>query len=434
MVGERMKDKLLEKMFEYERWVALIDKSELKGIHKGELKALCSPDVRLRIYQAILNGEYEIAPTHTAQVPKGTPGEFRTVFIAENVDRVLLTLINDCLFELFPEMIHSSVKSYIKGDGCCKTAQRVSREIVRLEKATNNEVIGKKFDFTKFFDRVSIDAIDMIFDEWERKLGFEYGTEPVINVLRKFYHTDIYFDLDGNVQTGYLGLRQGVAVASALADMVLYELDEFMSNKYSTYYRYSDDLIVLDKDVSQVTDDINRITSKYNVVVNPKKTQDLKRNEWFKFLGFQFKDDMITLSKNRIKGFQKEIEKRTIKKRNISFEQARRNVINYLYKGDGRFSWATSCLSVINCKADIDELNLFIMDCLRAVQTKKTKIGGLGVVTNLPDRTIIRGTGKNVTANRNKTAKEIPRYLTVGCLSKNMKMGTQIYQATVRGL
>lgn len=429
-----MTNKLLEKMFETERWKGLIDKSELKGIDKGELRKLCSPDVRLRLYYAIVNGQYEMMPTHTALIPKDTPGEFRTVFIAENVDRVLLSLINDCLFELFPEMVHPSVKSYIKNDGCCKTALRVSRELVKIENETKNEVVGMKYDFKHYFDEVSIEAIDNVFDTWERKLGFKKGTEPVMNVLRKFYHTNIYFDTDMVLQNGYLGLRQGVAVASALADMVLYELDDYMSKKYSTYYRYSDDLIVLDKDLSQVTNDINRITSKYGIVTNEKKTQELKRNEWFKFLGFMYKDDMITLSKSRVKNLQKEIEKRTIKKRNISFEQARRNVIQYLYKGDGNFSWGTASLSVVNCQKDIDEMNMFIMDCLRAVMTGKRKIGGLGVVTNLPDKTILRGTGKNVTANRQKTDKILPSYLTVGCMAKNMKMGKEIYNACVRSL
>ena len=47
------------------------------------------------------------------------------------------------------------------------------------------------------------------------------------------------------------------------------------------------------------------------------------------------------------------------------------------------------------------------MDAIRACATKKKKIGGLGSVNDKPDYTILRGTGKNVSANRTKTDKEI---------------------------
>ena len=89
-------------------------------------------------------------------------------------------------------------------------------------------------------------------------------------------------------------------------------------------------------------------------------------------------------------------------------------------------------------------MNLFIMDCLRAVKVRETKkrkgkvsiskIGGLGVVMDLEDRTILRGTGRNVTTNRNKTDKYIENYLTMGCLSNAMKMNKEVYGALVRSM
>ena len=84
------------------------------------------------------------------------------------------------------------------------------------------------------------------------------------------------------------------------------------------------------------------------------------------------------------------------------------------------------------------------MDCLRAVKVRESKkhkgkisiskIGGLGVVTDLPDRTILRGTGKNVTSNRNKTDKHIENYLSMSCLSNAMQMDKVIFEALVRSM
>lgn len=434
-------DKLLEMMFQHERWIDMIERANEKHINLTVLKQLATPQVRVILYEAIKNEQYEIMPPHQIEIPKDD-GTMRLVYANEDQDRIICTLVNDCVMELFADMIHPSCVSYQKKKGTQEIVQRISSEIVKLNKNKYGETLGYVSDFTKFFDSVTLDKIDEIFDTWESRLGFERGTEPVINMFRKYYHSTLYFDIDGNLQNKYLSLRQGCALAAALSCMVLYELDDFMSKKYDIYYRYSDDCLIIDSNTSEIIDDMNNICTKYGTCLNPKKIKPVYCDKWFKFLGFQIKGNMITLSKNRVKKFQKEIVSRTLNKPNITFEQARKNVINYLYVGD--YCWATSCLGTVNVKPDLDEMNKFIMDCLRAVKVRETKkhkgkisiskIGGLGIVTNLPDRTIIRGTGKNVKSNREKTDKYIENYLTMGCLSNAMKINKSVYGACVRSM
>lgn len=294
--------------------------------------------------------------------------------------------------------------------------------------------MGARFDFHHYFDTVNRNAIMEQFDVVEQKLGFAKGTEPVMNLLRRTWNNDWVFDLDGNLIQQYNGIRQGNACGSWLADVVLYELDEFMSNKYTFYCRYSDDLIVIHHDVEEITRDITNIVKKYGVSLNLKKTETLYKNRWFKFLGFNLKDNMITLSKSRVKSFQHEVEKRTIKQHNISMAKAINQVNSYLYKGDGRFSWATSVLPIINVEKDIETLNQFVMDCIRACATNKKKIGGLGITDDKKDYTILRGTGKNVTANRNKTEKEIEGYLSIDCMRKALLTRRAAYDTLVRSM
>lgn len=427
-----MTDKLLEEMFKMSRWEGLIEKAELKGIDKGELRQMCTPQVRLAIYNAIKNEEIEFAPAHMAQIPKDTPGEFRTVFVGENIDRCIQSLINDCLFELFPEMIHPSCKSYQKGLGTGKTVKEFSSVLVHMK--SNNGVVGVKSDFSHYFDVVNLESIMHVFDVIESKLGFEKGTEPVMNLLRKTWNNNLVFNLDGDLVEQYCGIRQGNAIGSFLADVILYELDEFMSKKYKFYCRYSDDCITLHNNPQEIIEDMNRIISKYGVSLNPKKVEIVYKDRWVKFLGFNIKGDQITLSKSRVKSFQKEIESRTIKQRKISMMRAINSVNNYLYKGDGKYSWATSVLPVINVEKDIETLNTFVMDAVRACATNKKKIGGLGSVNNKDDYTILRGTGKNVTANRNKTDKEIAGYLTIHCMQNVLLTSRPVYETLVRNM
>ena len=66
--------------------------------------------------EAMLNGKYQITPPHIAQIPKDN-GEFRTVYVNEPIDRIILNIANDLLFDLMPEMIHPACKSYQVGIG-----------------------------------------------------------------------------------------------------------------------------------------------------------------------------------------------------------------------------------------------------------------------------------------------------------------------------
>ena len=418
-----MTDILLQKFFEKERWEQALELGVGKGIDKGELRKLTSPEIRLAMYNAIVTDNYEIAPPHQAQIPKDN-GDMRIVYVNENVDRLFLSIVNNLFFEMFPEFVHKSCKSYQSGIGCGKIVQEVSRQVVK----TDSNIVGFKADLTKYFDTVPLRYIDDVFNRMESK----YGKSKIIDIVRKYYHTDLCFDFNGELIEMYQSLKQGCAVASFLADVVLYHLDNTVSMLPGYYVRYSDDLLYIGNEWGAAFPVVKSILESMNMTLNPKKVEQVYKDKWVKFLGFNIKGDKITLSSTRVKSFQKEIASRTIKQRDISMTRAVNSVNNFLYKGDGRYSWATSVLPIINVDKDIETLNTYVMDALRACATKKTKIGGLGSVNDQPDHTILRGTGKNVTANRLKTEKEIPGYLTLKCMQNAILTRRAVYETLVR--
>lgn len=420
-----MADIILQKFFEIERWTKAIEKGVVKDIRKDQLILLTSEETRIQMYRAMYNGTYEISPPHTAKIPKDN-GDFRTVYVNEPIDRIVLSIANDLLFELCPEMVHKQCKSYQTGIGCGKIVLEVSNTIVS---ANTSEILGWKADLSKYFDSVPIKYIDEAFDYVEKK----YGYSALIHVLRKYYHCDLYFNEDNQLFSHYQSLKQGCAVASWLADVLLYKLDEELSSMSGYYVRYSDDMLYVGSDYQWAMERLECRLSEMEMQLNPSKVEYLSNSQWFKFLGFSIKGKDISLSSSRIKTFQKEIEARTIKKPNISLEKAVHSVNRYLYKGNGEFSWASSILPVCNVKRDIDELNKFVMDCLRAVETGKRKVGGLGYVKYKPDGCVVRGRGKNVSANRTKTNK-IAGYLTIGCMRNALLTSREVYNTLVLSL
>ena len=418
-------DKILSMFFETERWQYAINKGFDKDINKATLHQLTTPEARLAMYQRIKDGKYKIMPPHTAKIPKDN-GDFRTVYVNEAVDRILLSIANDLLFELMPEMVHPRCKSYQKGIGCGRVVQEVSRKIC----SANGNVIGWKSDLSKYFDSVPIEFIDWAFDKVEEK----HGKSALIDVIRDYYHTDLYFDTDGNLSNSYQSLKQGCSVAAWLADVVLYHIDEQLSALDGYYIRYSDDTLFIGKDYEKAMDILKSELEKMQMTLNPKKVEYLDANHWFKFLGYSIKGHNISLSSTRIKTFQKEIEKRTIKKRDTTMTKAINAVNRYLYKGYCDYSWATQVLPVINVKEDIDKLNNFVMDCIRAVKTGKRKVGGLGYVKTQAVGCIDRGRGRNVKANRSKTESEIKGYLSIGCAQNALHTSRAAYNTLVNTL
>lgn len=428
-----MSDILLQKMFEVDRWEKALETGIVKGINKADLRALTTPEMRANLYLAIKEGRYAIAPPHMAQIPKDTPGEYRTVYVNENIDRIFLSIVNDLLFEEFGSWVHPSCKSYQKGIGCGKVVQ----EAVRVIGTVENNTIGFKADLSKYFDRVSIECIDVVFN----RIDEECGPSKVVDVLRKYYHQDWCFDLEGNLIQQYQSLKQGCAVASFLADVLLYNIDAYLCTMAKEdggfYCRYSDDILYIGHRYGYALDDLTKMLKQYGLSLNPKKVEILTKDKWFKFLGFSIKGSEISLSSSRIKSFQREIEARTIRKVNrphdkdIAPQTAVKNVMNWLYYGDrDGHSWATNVLPIITVQKDISELDKFVKDCLRAVETKRTKLGGLGYdVTG--KNCVLRGKGKNVRTNRDKTEKTIKGYVTLTTAKNAIMSSHEAYRCLI---
>ena len=421
-------DVKLEKFFDIHRWEAMLEKSYNKGIDMGLLRQLCEPKNRLQLLNAITSCNYAIAPPHIAKIPKDN-GDFREVYVNEPIDRIFLSLYNDVLFEMFGDRIHPACRSYQKGIGCPQTVKEISKRICSTQKS-NVGCVGWKCDLSKYFDSVKIEFIDKALDE------LSTGS-PLDDIVREYYHNNLVFDVDGNLVEHYGSLKQGCAVASFLANYILRDVDAELSKFDILYCRYSDDILMIGRDADYARIKLQQMLAEKGLILNPKKVEPICADKFFTFLGFNICGPHITFSKKSIKNLQNEIEARTIKA-NCSTNKAIHNVMKYLYEGyivdDKQFGWAAYFLPTVNVREDINELNMFVMDCIRAVDSGKKKVGGIGENKELKYRVVSRGTGKNVRANRDKWNEKygtdsIDGYLTLIAMQNALKAGKPVYEA-----
>lgn len=391
---------LLEKLFEMERWQYHIDKAEAKGINKAVLTKLCDPQWRAEIYLQIKHNKLNFLPAHQAAIPKPHSSEMRIVYVGEAEERVLCPMITDVLFEVFHHRIHKTCWSYQKG----LSSQKAVRELVRHIGQIDEEVIGFKSDIKSAFDNFSSDAVYRFLDELEEELGFDKGTEPVINLIRRMYSNNMLFTEDNELIDKWSGIRQGNALASFLMDAILYPLDDYMSKHYSYFIRYSDDMIVLTTEVDKALSDVDKFLNEYGLWLSPKKTETLYKSRYFKFLGYSIKGKNITLSKDRLDNFEKEVKVATICQQGVTYEKALHNFYKYFYIGDGKHSPAQQILGTVNSYSDLNRMNNYVQDCLRAVVTGKKKLYGLGYKKegNGSDGVIPFTPGPNVKKNKEK--------------------------------
>ncbi len=417
-------DLITRRFFDKERWERALDAGVDKGISKALLREMADPACRIVLYRAITEGRYRISPPHTVKIPKDLRGNYRTVYVNEPADRILLNIANNLLFELMPDKVHPSCKSYISGVGCGRIVVEASRYIGQM--TAGDGVIGWKADLSKYFDSVPIEYIDRAFDMVEAR----HGQSALIKMIRDYYHTDEYILRDGTTGHQYMSLRQGCAVASWLADVLLYHIDERLSQMDGYYVRYCDDMLFTGPAREHAMTVLEEELGQMGLKLNPQKLETVRKDCWFNFLGFAIKGRKISLSESRMVKFQRAIDQKTMKANDLA--TAVRRVNRFLHAGPDGHSWCTSVLPIINSAQDIAVLNAYAMDAIRAAATGKRRIGGLGFNSAGKDGCIVRGRGRHVAANRLKVPKILDNYRTLMCMKKALLTSRAAFDTLVR--
>lgn len=438
---------LTQAFTEPDRWRKAIQHGLDKGIDRATLTALCDERTRTALYLAIRDGQYNMLPPHTAQIPKRDidPAtglhKMRTVYVSEAPDRVLGSLAYDLLMDTCRDMIHPTCQSYQPGISCGKVVKEFSRDVIRYtEQMGGHHVqVGFKSDLSKYFDSVPVEYIDAAFDV----VITRYGDDALIECLRHYYHDDRYLDYDKDthqwqVKHLYMSLRQGCAVAAWLADVVLYHIDERISQLNVKYVRYSDDILCVGPDYQQAFSILTEELDKMGMKLNPKKVEPVTDDRWINFLGYSVKGAAITLSSCAIESIREQIEAVTldrIPRNNRDPKPKLASVVaavhRILYRGFKDYSWATRVLRTVNVKEDLLTLDEWIRDCIRATQTGHRRVGGIGWDRQRKVGCIARGRGQHVT-NNHHAVPHIEGYHCIPLMAGILRASRAAYDTTVK--
>lgn len=427
-------DDKFEMFMSRELWERQIDKAREKGISKSLLSRCCSINFRKNFAMLMLEDRYRIAPPHIGKIRKDN-GKFREVYINEPFDRIWLSIALDVYMNLYKGRIHPNCISYQEGIGVPMKIKELSSKISKMDQG---KTAGVKIDFHHFFDTINKETLYQLLDS--------LSTGSVIDTVIQEYYKDDHILTKDSYSEHYKSIAQGCALGGFLANLVLYDVDQYISENFDViYYRYSDDVIIIGDDWEKALQHIQKEIPKYGVSINPKKIEYIQPDKWFTFLGFSIKGSQISISKNKLDKFKHEIRMRTIHNNLVKrgacteaeLKAAVSGVMRFLYKPlkGTNHGWDEYVFSAVNCEEDIRKLDEFIKDSLKAMLTNRKEIGGLGYQLTLNDGVVDRGRGRHVTENSKRVSSlKDYGYLSMVHMYKMYKNNKEVYRSYKNGI
>lgn len=425
-----------------------------KGFDISEADVFFQPECWDLWADMMWNGEFETKPTTEHYICKKTGNnlsyeeakkrdfvEVRKIYVMTKPNRVAWNAIYQVLYHAFSYLIHDRCCSYKKGESTRKVIQRVVKEVT-----DNPEYYGSKRDLVHYFDSVPIEEIDKLFDKLEK-----LKPSCLWKVIRDFYH-DNRVIINGEQVEKYCSLKQGCAVSAFLSNLVLADVDEYMSKQPVIYYRYSDDCIILGSKTNSMKAayDMQKLLEAKGLSFNEKKTEYFSNKRWVTFLGFKFRGTQVTLSKDSLEHVTHKIKEETIFKcKQLHRALTKGEIIKaidkiqyYLFIGCKK-SNSGMCgylFGGVNDVADLTILDSFAKDCIRAALTNKCDIYGLsasygehGIVKGGFDKNGRFHKGRNVAMNLIKTDRMVEElgWYSLVHMFKKYHQGTDVYKAEV---
>lgn len=358
-------DKKMEMLCDKEIWSNAIQHGLDKHIDKSLLSTLTNPIGRLTIIEAIEQGRYKIEPPVVQQIPKPN-GKIREVFCNSQMDRVVLSVINEIYYKLYSKYIHPNCVSYQKNTGVPKIIKSLVKELDATGK-------GYKADLSKYFDNVNRETVNALLD------SLSTGS-PVDRVVWNYYNDD-HIVLNGVKTERYKSLCQGCSIGTLLANLCLKDIDEEISKLDVVYYRYSDDLLFIGKDAEKALEILKQMLIPKGLSLNRDKVQAIDITTEFTFLGAKIKGKEVDISDESVERFKKKIKaitkmRKGMKVKSRSTQRKAVKETNYYIreafaKSPKNFGWEQYFYSLVNTDKTIKVLDEFVKDHIKYMYTGK---------------------------------------------------------------
>ena len=213
--------------------------------------------------------------------------------------------------------------------------------------------------------------------------------EPLLKLLLSILRDDRSLR-DGEIIHECKGVMAGTPISPFLANIYLSEMDSCFMSKGVIYARYSDDIIIFDTEekLRGHIDDYRGFISEYHLRSNPDKELIVEPGGTWSFLGFEFCDGSIDISRVTVQKLMGKIRRasrslrRWMLKKNAEPERALRafnkkfNRKFYSQELGRELCWARWFFPMINQTRSLHAIDLYMQECQRYLVTGKHNKAG----------------------------------------------------------
>lgn len=304
-------DEKLKDMLDFRLWEQAFEKFSEKRISYSIRSRFAQPQYRMGLINMITASDYVIQPPRSQLIPKDN-GSMREIFILNDLDRAVMSVINEVYYNRYSYRIHKRCISYQKGLSVPSTLHSI-RKLLPCN--------GYKVDLSKYFDSVPHSVINSML--------LSMNTDsPLDQVLWKFYNDD-RIEKDGTIIPHFKSLAQGCSFSSLLANLCLASIDEEVGNLCKVYIRYSDDILMLGEQADEALALLQERLSSIGLSLNPKKVERISEKP-FVFLGGIVCKDWVRMAEKSKKKAKAGVRSITKKYGKVGSRKAQRNVVKQL--------------------------------------------------------------------------------------------------------
>lgn len=324
-----------------------------------------------------INNGYNWSLPVMQKIPKPDGVSFREIFMFNDEDALIQKTINGILYKNYNSRVSDHVFSYRKGVRTYNAAKYIQN------KMRNNNLHGYKLDISNYFMSVNPNIIHNVIDELVTDNLGRKLLHDLMSIGKYIYKDDVY--------SKNLGIMPGCAISSFLANYLLKDIDEMISNKSVIYARYSDDLIFMCENADDCDSLLKNIKDKlidFGLKINPKKVFKLSSKNTIDFLGLYITKDKIDINKETFVNtkklikeitnrYRRKLESSKIKSSDYYTKLAINKLNKLLYKSilyneqehkSGRMFYIFSNITTIDT---LLKLEFYMKDSIRYVYTGK---------------------------------------------------------------
>ncbi|MDJ0599514.1 MAG: reverse transcriptase domain-containing protein [Crocosphaera sp.] len=301
MIYEPLSDQLI--------WQEILTQASLKEILYVKLKRSKAKGIdRLNIDQFFnqskqhiehiqskcLQGNYRFSPYLENLKSKGKNKNPRVISIPTVRDRIVLLVLKELLFKIFPECIPKKLSNtYI---------HEIKSLIPELELASTNIF---RTDIRNFYPSI---IREILF----KKISKRITSEAIINLLTRAIENPTvpknYRKKDKKNYYESKGIPQGLSISNILASIYINDIDKkFRDIDNIKYYRYVDDILIISPETK--IDQYNHLLRKecknigFDLNEDEDKTFQGKATDKFNYLGYSFNLPNITIKQSSVDRF-----------------------------------------------------------------------------------------------------------------------------------